>query len=124
MNQLIEDEPVQPVRPQVKSSTPGPINKAAEFDFFITRENVQKLTPLFLLLLGTAIFYIANAHYSERVIRQMDKMDKEIKELRSEYITIKSDLMFRSKQSEVARRLEAKGIKELSTPPRKISTEE
>ncbi len=66
-----------------------------------------------------AIAYIANAHYAERMVRKTDKMAKEIKELRAEYISIKSDLMYRSKQSQIACRLESAGLKELRTPPKK-----
>ncbi|MBP6302625.1 MAG: hypothetical protein KBB37_04770 [Bacteroidia bacterium] len=123
MNQLIDEieERKKKEQPEVKKSTTGKqMAQVADFDFFITRENMQKAFPFFMFLAGIAIFYIANTHYAEKTIRQSDKLTKEIKELRSEYITIKSDLMFRSKQSEVAQRLLQKEIKPLTTPPKKI----
>jgi hypothetical protein len=123
MNQLIDEieEQKKKEQPEVKKSTAGKqMAQVADFDFFITRENMQKAFPFFMFLAGIAIFYIANTHYAEKTIRQSDKLTKEIKELRSEYITIKSDLMFRSKQSEVAQRLLQKEIKPLTTPPKKI----
>ncbi len=123
MNQLIDEieERKKKEQPEVKKSTTGKqMAQVADFDFFITRENMQKAFPFFMFLAGIAIFYIANTHYAEKTIRQSDKLTKEIKELRSEYITIKSDLMFRSKQSEVAQRLIQKEIKPLTTPPKKI----
>ena len=123
MNQLIDEieERKKMEQPEVKKSTAGKqMAQVADFDFFITRENMQKAFPFFMFLAGIAIFYIANTHYAEKTIRQSDKLTKEIKELRSEYITIKSDLMFRSKQSEVAQRLLQKEIKPLTTPPKKI----
>ena len=88
---------------------------------FLTRENaVQRLPFLFFLTL-LMIFYIANTHYSERTAREIDKLNKQLKELGSEYITTKSNLMFKSKQSEVATAVEQMGIKESVVPPKKIT---
>lgn len=94
--------------------------KISEFDFFMSREMVQKLLPfvLFLFLLG--IIYIANAHYSNKVVVGSGKVMNHIKELRSEYISIKKDLMTNSKQTEVFQRLEGTGLKPLGKPPVKI----
>jgi hypothetical protein len=55
------------------------------------------------------------------VIRRTDTLNREIKELRSEYISILSELMSESKQSAVAAKLDTLGIKELTTPPFKIT---
>ena len=46
-----------------------------------------------------------------------DELKKEINELRSEYISVKSNLMKKSNPSEVSKRLETEGLKELTTPP-------
>jgi mRNA-degrading endonuclease RelE of RelBE toxin-antitoxin system len=67
------------------------------------------------------LLHIYNVHTTERIIRKTDKLNKEIKELRSEYITILSELMSESKQSTVADKLDTLGIKELTTPPIKIT---
>jgi DNA-binding transcriptional regulator GbsR (MarR family) len=72
----------------------------------------------FLTVLG--IFYIANSYVSEKAIREIDKTSKDIKDLRSEYITVKSELMFKSRQSEVSKSVLPLGIKHLIVPPKKI----
>ncbi|MBL4655526.1 MAG: hypothetical protein JKY33_06870 [Bacteroidia bacterium] len=88
---------------------------------FLTRENaVQRLPFLFFLTL-LMICYIANTHYAEKTVRETDKLNRQLKELSSEYITTKSDLMFKSKQSEVAKAVEQMGIKESIVPPKKIT---
>jgi hypothetical protein len=46
-----------------------------------------------------------------------------MKELRSEFISTKSDLMFVSRQSEVAKAAEKLGLKEPIAPPIKISVD-
>lgn len=53
-------------------------------------------------------------------IRRINKLGKEIKELKWEYINVKSELMFRSKMSEVSKSVEPLGLKQLSSPPQKI----
>ena len=122
MNQLIEEaEAAKKTEEPKLSNTGAQMARVAEFDFFLTRENVRRMIPMLMFAAALAIGYIANSHYAEKTIRKTDKLSKEIKELRSEYISIKSDLMFRSKQSEVARRLQEKGIRELTSPPQKIT---
>jgi hypothetical protein len=73
---------------------------------------------LFLLLLTG--LYIANSFSSERTIRQTSAIEKELKELHSEYISMKSDLMFLSNQSQVAERVAALDLHEAKTPPHKL----
>jgi len=53
-------------------------------------------------------------------IRDIDKLGKEVKELSYEYKSLKADLMFKSKLTEVAKKVDTLGIKELVEPPRKI----
>ena len=87
---------------------------------FLSNERSLKHIPyvLFLCLLG--LLYIANGYWADGKIRTQNKLITEIKELRSEYISSKSDLMFISKQSEVAKAVEKLGIREPIVPPMKI----
>jgi hypothetical protein len=89
---------------------------------FLTNKSSLKQAPFAMFLTIVALFYISNSYYAERKIRQINKINNELKELRSEYITSKSKLMFVSKQSEVAKTAEVMGlsIKESTTPPGKI----
>lgn len=87
---------------------------------FLAKEKVLVFLPyiLFLGLLG--IVYIANGYLAESAFMRMDKLNREVKDLRSEYITIKSELNYRSKQSSVAEMVEELGLKESVEPPKKI----
>ncbi|MFB6455166.1 FtsL-like putative cell division protein [Chitinophaga sp. Hz27] len=76
--------------------------------------------PRILFLAALALVYIANSHLAEKRIRRINQLSKEIKELKWEYINVKSELMFRSKMSEVSKSVEQLGLKQLSSPPRKI----
>ncbi|MGZ3933089.1 MAG: FtsL-like putative cell division protein [Bacteroidia bacterium] len=87
---------------------------------FLTNEKTLKHTPFVLFLTLLAILYIANGYYADDKIREVNKTTNQLKELRSEFISTKSDLMFVSKQSEVAKAAEPLGIKEPVVPPMKI----
>jgi cell division protein FtsL len=78
---------------------------------------IVKNIPFFLFLALLAVIYIYNGHYADKVIRDISKTSKELKELQYEYKTLKSDVMFRSKQSELAKAVEPFGLKELMKPP-------
>ena len=57
-------------------------------------------------------------------IRKINRVQAEVEDLRADYTTLKADLMFAGKQSEVARRVKVLGLKESSRPPYKILIEE
>ncbi len=90
---------------------------------FLTNEKNIKHLPFILFLALIAIFYIANGYYADDKIREFNKVSNELKELRSEYISTKSELMFASKQSEIAKSALALGLKESLVPPIKIEVD-
>jgi|SRR5690606_3988940 hypothetical protein len=67
-----------------------------------------------------AIIYIANRHFAEDSVREIDTLSKEVKYLSWEYKSLKADLMLKSTQSEVARKVDTIGLKALVEPPKKI----
>lgn len=87
---------------------------------WIDKKILIKMLPFAFFLMGLSLVYIANSYVAEKNIREIDKTAKEIKELRSEYISVKSDLMFKSRQSQVAKEVLPLGIKQLDVPPKKI----
>jgi hypothetical protein len=87
---------------------------------FLTREYFLKQIPYVLFWFFLAMLYIANGYYAEHTVKEINQISNQLKELRSEYITTKSDLMHLSKQSEVARISEQYGLKESTTPPKKM----
>ncbi len=91
----------------------------------LAREEVVRHLPFLFFLVGLALLYIANGYVAEDTVRSMNKMDAEIKELRSEFITIKSDLMYTTKQSELVDIIQEKGLglKESFAPPQKLVVE-
>ena len=78
---------------------------------------VSRNIPFFLFLAFLAVLYIYNGHYADKMTRKITTTEKHIKELEYEYKTIKADVIFRSKASELVRAVEPLGLKELKTPP-------
>ena len=87
---------------------------------FLSREETMRFLPFLLFISFLAVIYIANGYYAEGKIRKENKLTEELKDLRSEYIITKSDLVFVSKQSEVAKAAAVWGLKESVVPPKKI----
>ena len=76
--------------------------------------------PLVLFLVLLAMLHIANNHLAENYARRIANTEKEVKQLRWQYMTTASSLMQKSKQSEVAKLVGTQGLKELRIPPYKI----
>jgi hypothetical protein len=89
------------------------------FNFF-NRDLVIRNIPFVIYLTFIALFYIWNSYTIDKTVREIDKTDKELKELRSEFITGKSDLMYKCKMTEVANNIEMYGVKESKEAPKKI----
>jgi hypothetical protein len=78
---------------------------------------VVRNVSFLLFLTSLAVIYIYNGHYADKISRDLNRTNKELKELQYEYKTLKSEVMFRSKESELARAVEPFGLKELTQPP-------
>jgi len=66
------------------------------------------------------LFYIYNQHHANKALRKKEILTRELKELRSEKISLESEVTNSSKQSELVKKLEGTGVKELVKPPYKI----
>jgi hypothetical protein len=84
---------------------------------WLNYQSIVKQIPFFLFLALLAVIYIYNGHYADKTIRNINRTAREVKELQHEYKTVKSEVMFRSKQSELAKAVEPLGLKELTVSP-------
>jgi len=91
-----------------------------DFNKMLKPENLVANMPFFLFLALLAMIYIGNTHSVEKIFKQIDKTKNELKEIRWNYMSAKSDLMFKSKQTEVAKAVETLGLREITDPPKKI----
>jgi predicted membrane protein len=76
-----------------------------------------KNIPFYLFAAALAIIYIANGHYADKMVREINSTAKNLKEKEYEFKTVKRDVIFRSKESELVKAVEPLGLKELLVPP-------
>jgi hypothetical protein len=132
MNQFrldAEDEPEMVEEPVIKVRKKKVVyeegNTRAFFrklfiDGVVSKEAATEMLPFLLFISFLCMLYIANSHMAVNNVRSIDKLNKEVKELSWEYKSLKADLMFKSKLTEVAKVVDTLGIKELTAPPKKI----
>jgi hypothetical protein len=77
--------------------------------------------PKVLFFAFMMMLYIANAHYADKLVRKTSRLNSEVNDLRADFTTLKADLMFKSKQSEVAKQVQSLGLTESTVPPTKIT---
>ena len=90
---------------------------------WLNYQSLVRQVPFFLFLAALAVIYIYNGHYADKTIRNINRTAKEVKELQWEYKTVKSEVMFQSKQSELAKAVEPLGLKELTEAPVVLNNE-
>jgi hypothetical protein len=87
---------------------------------FLVNEDALKNWKFIVFLLLLAIIMIANTHNYERKIFKIAELTNEVKELRSEFVDRRSELMKIKMESTVADQMLAKQIFPSSVPPKKI----
>jgi len=87
---------------------------------YLSKESVIGNLPFVIFMALLALIYIANTYYSDKTVKEIERTKVELKELRFQYTTTKSTLMYYSKQTEIARRALKYGLKETTIPPYKI----
>jgi len=88
----------------------------------LTRKAVIRQSRFILLLVLIAFISIANRNHAEKTVIRLNQLQQDVKEMRAKSITISSDLVKVSRQSEVARlvlRYEL-GLEENLEPPKKL----
>lgn len=110
-------EPVKPVKKIRKGRRA--IKEVLGGDY-LSREWVVGNLPFLLYIALLAMIYIGNTYYTEKKFKDIERIKNELKELRYQYITTKSALMFQGRQSEISKRASLFGLKESAMPPYKI----
>ena len=129
-NRLRTEIPEAEVEKEIVVEEKQPVkdySESALLKLFAKNFNAEKATGalpfvLFMVLLG--MLYLGNMHLAEKTIRDIDKTEKEVKELSWDYKTAKAELAYKSTLSEVARRADTLGIKQSIEPPQKLQAEE
>src|SRR5487761_2060685 len=81
---------------------------------------ITKNISFFLFIALLAVMYIGNGHKADNMIRDINKTAKEVKELKYEYKTLKSEEIFKSREEEVVKAAFPLGLQLPSQPPARI----
>jgi hypothetical protein len=110
--------------PKKENETKSDSKKSGMFNSILNgsvlTETSADLLPFVFFLAMLAAMLIANTYYAEKKVRQIEQMRGQVTELRTIYIYNKSDLMYISNQSEIARRLHDQGFVESTVPPKML----
>ena len=88
-------------------------------DGFDTWKVIKYIAIAFPFLL----LYIYNSLHTAKAIKKKDELSKVLKELHSERISLESEITRASKQTQIAEKLKSTGLKEITTPPIKLTRE-
>jgi len=118
--EFIEEKPEKTKEPKDKKGSVG----VRDFltGSILTSDMVSKQLPYIFFLALLAVIYIGNRYRYEKLVKKEKTLQVEVRNLRAESITTASQLMFISKQSEVAKLCEKRGLelKESVVPPKRI----
>ncbi len=89
---------------------------------FLGKDSFIEQFPYIMFLGLIGVIYIANNFHSEKILRERKQLELELRELQPEAISISSQLMLMSNQTEVAKlcKEHSLGLKENLEPPYKI----
>jgi hypothetical protein len=84
---------------------------------FFPSLRLREFIPFLLYLSLWAVAFIANQHYANKTARKIDELRRETKDLRADYLTVKKDLMYHTKKSQIARKVAPLGLREMTSSP-------
>jgi hypothetical protein len=87
---------------------------------FLINEDATKNWRFIVFLIVLAIVMIANTQRYEQKVFKIIALTNDVKELRSEFVDRRSELMKLKMESTVSQKMEIKGIFPSSVPPQKI----
>ena len=87
---------------------------------FLVNEDATKNWRFILYIVVLAIIMIANTQRFEQKIFKIADLTNEVKELRSEFVDRRSELMKLKMESTISKKMEARNIFPASVPPQKI----
>jgi len=97
------------------------LKRTLDFSFLsINRRNASRWIPFILYLSLLAVVYIGIRYYGEKTELQIKSLQENMQEYRAEYLTLKAEMMYKTKQSQVVKMVDSLGLEALTEPPAKI----
>ncbi|MBP2833701.1 S-adenosyl-methyltransferase [Aquimarina sp. U1-2] len=87
---------------------------------FLIADDAMKNWRMLLFLSFLAIIMIASSHNAESKVHKIAKLNDEVRELRTQFVDGKTELMKLKMESSIIRKMTQEGLKRPTTPPQKI----
>jgi len=87
---------------------------------FLVDEDAKKNWGFIIFLTALALLMITSSHQIDNKVQKISKLNRNMRELRSQFVATKSDLMKLKMESSISKRLEESGLFISQTPPQKI----
>lgn len=126
MKQILENKPRTQKPDGEKAGGMNPFNLLAGLDRFLLADKLfQKGVPVEYFpkigfLFALCLVYIWLNHKANKTISDLAKAKITLEDMRVQYITQKSEYMYKSKQSEVAKMVSPYGLMEPKEPPSRL----
>src|SRR5690625_115353 len=91
---------------------------------FLISEDAFKNWKFILFCALLAILMIGRSHKAEQKVHEIAKRQAIVRQLRSEFVDQRQQLMKMKMESNISTRMKEKGIKLLNTPPQKVIVEQ
>lgn len=101
---------VEKGKKQRKKSNISLLNTINRMDNLIENGLPTNYIPHMIFVAMLGIFYIGNSHFAENMIRQTNKLESQVENLRSNYTSRKVEFMYASKQSEILKSIQEKDL--------------
>lgn len=99
------------------------LERRLQFEKYFEAGFPVRYLPRALFVFALGLVYIGNSHYAEQTVRLIDRTHSEVEDLRADFTTQKAELMYASKQSEVASKVVGLGFQENVLPPIKVEVD-
>jgi Tfp pilus assembly protein PilO len=87
---------------------------------FLVDEDAQKNWGFIIFLTVLALLMIASSHSIDKKVQKIAQLNKKNRELRSQFVATRSDLMQLKMESSINKELEKRGFYSYLNPPQKI----
>ncbi|PKA82369.1 hypothetical protein ATE92_0498 [Ulvibacter sp. MAR_2010_11] len=87
---------------------------------FLVSDDAFKNWRLIIFLSVLALIMIASSHSADKKVHRIAQLNNEVKELKSEYVDIRMQLMQTKMESKIIAAMAKRGLEISVTPPQKI----
>jgi cell division protein FtsL len=110
----------KPEKEDQKQKKHSLLQRMLDFDIKLKSRHISKIVPFIIFLTALAVIYIAHKYWAQKSMIELTRLNREIKDLRIEYVDLKADYTNKTKLSEIQKRSEQLGLKILTEPQKKL----